>query len=101
MGGNMDAAQDIVFTISESVDYAGVALLMGKVEAFIDQCESRVQLRFTDIEVNNSLLVAMMMSWYRRAELAEKEITFHNLPLGLQKIIEISGLNGTLPIESL
>ena len=87
------------FKVCESVGFEDAGLLLEEVEKFIEQSESDVQIDFKALQVTNSLLVALMMCWYRSAELEGKRINFLNLPAGVQKIVEISGLDDTLPIN--
>ena len=94
--GTDDAA---VFTVEEAVDFSDVHLLFEKVNLFIDQSQDDIRIQFAELSVSNSLIVALMMSWYRRAELAEKKLRFYRLPDSVQKIVEITGLGHTLPIE--
>jgi len=87
------------FKLCEAVGFDDAPTLLGEVEAFIAQSENNIQIDFGALQVTSSLLVAMMMCWYRNAELEEKKICFVNLPAGVLKIVEISGLGLTLPIK--
>jgi len=89
-----------IFKICESVGFEDAGHLLTEVETFIEQSDSDIQVDFEALGVNNSLLVAMMMCWYRTAALEGKNISFLNLPTGIKKIVEISGLDHTLPIKN-
>ena len=95
----MTTQQISTFNICKTVGFEDAQKLLNDGEAFIDQSDSDIQFDFGALKVSNSILVAMMMCWYRKAELDEKKITFLNLPSGVQKIVDISGLSGTLPID--
>jgi len=87
------------FKVCESVGFQDAQPLMEEVDSFIEQSGSDIQIDFEALVVTNSLVVAMMMSWYRSAALKGKTINFLNLPAGVQKIVEISGLDHVLPIK--
>ncbi len=95
----MTAQQKNTFEVCETVGFEDARQLLEDGEAFIERSDNDIAFDFRALQVSNSILVAMMMCWYRKAELDEKKVTFFNLPSGLQKIVEVSGLGSTLPIE--
>ena len=95
----MTTQQNITFDVCKTVGFEDAQQLLKDGETFIDRNDNDIQIDFGAVKVSNSLLVAMMMCWYRKAELDEKKITFLNLPSGVQKIVDISGLADTLPID--
>ncbi|MFK7912940.1 MAG: lipid asymmetry maintenance protein MlaB [Pseudomonadales bacterium] len=59
-----------------------------------------IAINFAQLEVANSLTVALMIAWYRLAKKRDCDIRFTNLPTALQQVVEFSGLVDVLPIEA-
>ncbi len=58
-----------------------------------------IAMNFAQLEVANSLTVALMIAWYRLSQKHGCEVRFVNLPASLQQIVAFSGLVDVLPIE--
>ena len=50
------------------------------------------------LERSDSSGLAILVEWYREAELRDKNITFLNLPAQMYHIAKLSGLNEILPL---
>jgi len=88
-----------VFNVTQDVDFTSAANLLYKGEKKIDECRESLEVHFDSVSAtSNSLMVALMMSWHRHAQLSDKQVSFHHLPRELRKIVEIAGLSDTLPL---
>jgi ABC-type transporter Mla MlaB component len=68
-------------------------------EQFIrDDLESPI-FSLTGLEVSNSVAVALLLGWFRRAHRLGKAIVFTDIPADLLNIIEVSGLSEVLPLQ--
>ncbi len=54
----------------------------------------------SQLERSDSSGLAMLVEWYREAELQDKKITFFNLPAQMYDIARVSGLDEILPLAS-
>ena len=52
----------------------------------------------SQLERSDSSGLALLVEWYREAEVQNKKITFFNLPTQMYDIARISGLNDVLPL---
>lgn len=59
---------------------------------------SALEVDLTKLERSDSSGLALLLEWYREAELQNKKITFFNLPSQMYDIARISGLNDILPL---
>jgi len=57
-----------------------------------------VKVDLSQIERSDSSGVALLVEWYREAEVQKKKITFFNLPSQMYDIARISGLHDILPL---
>lgn len=80
--------KEIELDDAEALKIAGAAL--------IDAQPSPIQVDFEALVQANSITVALMLAWYRRAKLQQKSIMFVNLSQELHNIIEFSGLSSVL-----
>lgn len=62
----------------------------------IDTLERQVEVDLAHVERANSVTVALLLAWQRRASLQGKSIIFLNLSDDLRNIIEFSGLTQVL-----
>ena len=68
-------------------------------EAFIASSGEHVVMDLSGLEDGNSAAVALLMAWYRKAELEGKELEFRRAPAELIKIIDLSGMTSVLPVR--
>ena len=73
---------------AETIKQAGKAL--------ISAADGRLRVDLGELEIANSVTVALLIAWYRAATLEEKSNDFVNLSAELQDIIEFSGLSRLL-----
>jgi len=85
--------EEVVLDQAEAIKSRGMQM--------IDAGEGPFQVDLGALERANSVTVALLMAWYRHAQLREKPILFVNLSQELHNIVEFSGLSQTLlPGES-
>jgi ABC-type transporter Mla MlaB component len=51
------------------------------------------------VQDGNSVMIALMMGWFREAVRNERQITFRRVPGPLFELIEFYGLDGVLPLN--
>lgn len=69
------------------------------VERAIDEEAEGLELCLEEVE-GNSVLVGLMMGWFRHAHGQEKRITYSGVPPLINGIIEVSGLDDVLPLTA-
>ena len=62
----------------------------------IDAQPGPITVDLAQLQRANSVTVALLVAWYRRATLQQKAITFVNLSEELHNIVEFSGLSRVL-----
>lgn len=87
------------YRLSGRVDFTNAVALREDVDARLT-LQSRVELSFADINDGNSLLVAMMMGWFRHARQLGHEVIFTDVPDLLISLIDFSGLSDVLPVAN-
>jgi ABC-type transporter Mla MlaB component len=87
------------YRLSGSVDYQNVLDIRAQVEAVLD-AEPEVELSFAQVTDGNSLLVALMMGWFRYAHHRGHAVRFTDVHALLHALIEFSGLQTVLPIDA-
>lgn len=66
--------------------------LKSKGLALIDEATDTVQVQLGALQSANSVTVALLVAWYRAANLQNKSIVFSDVPTSLRAIIDVSGL---------
>ena len=64
---------------------------------FADKSDS-LDIDLSQLGRSDSSGLALLVEWYREAEMQNKKITFFNLPSQMYDIARISGLNDVLPL---
>jgi len=69
-----------------------------KMSLFTDEINT-LDIDLSQLERSDSSGLAMLIEWYREAELEGKNLTFLNLPTQMYDIARISGLHEILPFS--
>lgn len=82
------------------IDFENANDLKAQGERLIESeaCDVRVDL--TALTAGGSVAIAVLLAWFRHASLLDHAICFSNVPSGLVNVIEFSGLQDTLSIET-
>ena len=94
---NLERISAGCYRLSGNFDFDSALVARSLVEEAVDAEPESVQLLMDDAE-GNSVLVGLMMGWFRYAHKQEKEITFVDVPTLVDDMIEFSGLDGVLPV---
>lgn len=95
----MSEAATSDFRVSGPVTFANVTGIRARGEAAIAAGGDRVVLDVSGIEHGNSVALALLIAWFRAAEVAGKSIVFTGVPAELENIVELSGLTDVLPLQ--
>ena len=87
------------YRLSGKVGFDSALAARTLVEQALDAEPENVHLVLDGAE-GNSVLVGLMMGWFRYAHNQEKEITFVDVPIRVDNMIEFSGLDGVLPVAN-
>lgn len=89
--------------LNEQFCLRGVEVSLDEAEALkrqglklIDAHQGPIKVDLGELQRANSVTVALLVAWYRRAILQQKPITFVNLSEDLHNIVEFSGLSRVL-----
>jgi phospholipid transport system transporter-binding protein len=87
------------FAAPVAITFANAAEIRAAGEAFVEQGAGSLQISLGALEESNSIAVATMLAWYRRARRLEKSLVFIDIPDDLRNIIELYGLTEVLGLE--
>jgi len=89
------------YRLSGKVGFDSALATRTLVEEMLDAEDEDVRVRLVlDGAEGNSVLVGLMMGWFRYAHRREKEIVFVDVPSLVDHMIEFSGLDDVLPVAS-
>lgn len=90
----------IVYLVPEAVDFDNLTRLRRHAEKQVDALTEgqTLQVKLTSSSHNGSAAVALMIALYRRAHVAERSVSFVEVPEEVINIIDVSGLSDMLPV---
>ena len=91
-----DASLSDDFLLSGMVSFSNAEKILGRGNELIEQSSVPCHVDLQAVGHANSLTVALLMGWYRHANLNGKSIFFQNLSHELRNIIEFSGLDSVI-----
>lgn len=80
-----------------SVYYESVTHLAKLASSALEQMKA-VKIDLSGLEHCDSSLLALCVEWLRKARGANKEIIFINLPIYMQDLVKVHGLESILPV---
>jgi ABC-type transporter Mla MlaB component len=86
------------FRLRGTVDFDSALAIRAEVDAVV-AARADVVLSLADVTEGNSLLVALMIGWFRHARRLNHAIRYTDVPALLHALIEFSGLEAVLPLE--
>jgi ABC-type transporter Mla MlaB component len=89
---------DDAFALPPRVDFDNLMEVREAGERHIDAGDERV-FDLSGLEFSNSVVVALLLAWFRYAHVHGKVVTFVGVPTELMNIIEVSDLEGLLPVR--
>ena len=87
------------YQLSGDVGFDSALTTRKLVEEALDAEEEKLDLVLAQTQ-GNSVLVALMMGWFRYAHDHEKEIAYLEVPDRISQMIEFSGLDDVLPLAN-
>ena len=57
------------------------------------------EIELSEVRHADSAGLALLMTWFRQAKQQQKSVHFYGIPVQMQKLIDVSGLNSILPIQ--
>jgi len=69
-------------------------------EELLSEQSNDLEIDFSQLIHSDSSGLALLLEWYREAELLGKKITFFNLPQQMVHMSEVCGLHEVLPIAT-
>lgn len=96
----MSDADAVSYRLQGPVTFDNLAELRAQGEAAIAAADGRAVVDLSGLESGNSVAVALMMAWFRAAELHDKAIAFAGVPDELSRIIALSGMADVLPLAT-
>lgn len=82
--------------VGDEVELDDVERLKVRGMEIVDTLPGPIYVDMAELVRSNSVTVALLVVWYRRATLQEKSIFFMNLSEELHNIVEFSGLSQVL-----
>ncbi|MCU7800684.1 MAG: STAS domain-containing protein [gamma proteobacterium symbiont of Lucinoma myriamae] len=88
------------YILKGQLNFKSVPVLWSKNRTllFADEADT-LNVDLAQLERSDSSGLALLVEWYREAELQDKKIIFYNLPSQMYDLARISGLNEILPLE--
>lgn len=88
--------QNNILAISGELNFATVVPLWNDSLPLLAQCQT-LSYDFANVTSSNSGGVVLLLEWVKYAKRHKKEIRFSHIPLQLQSIIRVSGLEKIFP----
>lgn len=89
------------FSAPSHVDFKNFAAVRASGEGFLaEESDETAVVDLSSLESCNSIVVALLMAWFRFAHARGREVVYAGAPQDLLSIIEISGLIEVLPLSS-
>jgi len=95
----MSKAQPAVFPVAELIRFENAAAARQAGEAFLDGCDGDCRFSLAALQESNSVVVALLLAWFRHAHQQDKRIRFVDVPADLLNIIDLYGLTELLPLN--
>jgi len=95
----LNGAEPADFPVPELIRFGNAAAVRHAGEAFLDQADAAVRFDLAALRENNSVVVALLLAWVRRADQLGRSLLFVNVPADLRNIIELYGVSGILPLD--
>jgi ABC-type transporter Mla MlaB component len=89
--------------LPEAVNFDNLAALRRQAELKIDELSAvrTLEIGFGNLSHSGSPAVALMIALFRYAHVAEKTVSFVDVPADILNIIEVSDLSDVLPLSGL
>jgi len=68
-------------------------------ERFVDEGPAEIEISLAALAANNSIVIALLLAWVRRARARGKVLRFVAVPDDLRNIIELYGVTEILPLD--
>jgi len=85
------------FRMTGTLDFETVPLIWQKSMALFRSCDS-LDIDFSAVTHSNSAGLALLIEWMRGARLKNQPIAFHHLPVQMQEIARVVGVDKALAI---
>jgi phospholipid transport system transporter-binding protein len=95
----LSGSRAIDYRVEGRVGFHNLVQIREAGEAAIAAAADGVVIDLSALDNGNSAAVALLMAWYRAAEIQNKSIVFVAAPEELANIVELSGLTDVLPLE--
>jgi ABC-type transporter Mla MlaB component len=93
------AAPSAEYRVPAVVRFANAAEVRLAGERFLEQAQGPVRISLAELRENNSVVVALLLAWVRRARALDRALRIVDVPGDLLNIIELYGVAGVLPLE--
>jgi len=93
------AAPSAEYRVPAVVRFANAAEVRLAGERFLEQAQGPVRVSLAELRENNSVVVALLLAWVRRARALDRTLRIVEVPGDLLNIIELYGVAGVLPLE--
>lgn len=93
------AAASAEYRVPAVVRFANAAEVRLAGERFLEQAQGPVQISLAELRENNSVVVALLLAWVRRARALDRVLRIVEVPGDLLNIIELYGVATVLPLE--
>jgi ABC-type transporter Mla MlaB component len=89
------------YALPEAVNFDNLAALRRQAELKIDELSAvrTLEIGFGNLSHSGSPAVALMIALFRYAHVAEKTVSFVDVPADILNIIEVSDLSDVLPLS--
>ncbi len=84
------------FKISGTLDFSTVPSILLKSQSLFASTDS-IKIDFSAVEHSNSAGLALLIEWMRSAKTNDKQIIFQHLPVQMQEIARVCGVESNLP----
>ncbi|WP_455202611.1 STAS domain-containing protein [Kaarinaea lacus] len=83
------------FKMTGTLDFETVPVILQKSRELFSDCES-LDIDFSAITRSNSAGLALLIEWMRNARASQQPIAFHHLPVQMQEIARLCGVEDAL-----
>lgn len=88
-----------LFPVPAVIRFDNAAAVRRAGEAFLDGCAGECRFSLAALQESNSVVVALLLAWLRRAHQQNRRIRFADVPADLLNIIDLYGLTELLSLD--
>lgn len=88
------------FELPEAIRFDNAATVRAAGERFLEDAPQSARISLAALAESNSVTVAVLLGWVRKARALARTLEFVDVPVGLRNIIELYGVTSVLPLEN-